>query len=243
MFIKVLGSSSRGNCYILKGQNDSLILECGVNPKLIKMFLGKEFVSTSGCLISHEHSDHAKYATDMLENCIDIYSSAGTLKALNLTDYRVNTLAQKEWNDINAFKVYPFDTIHDCSEPNGYIIYHPELEGYLLFATDTKKIPYNFSVKFKHIFIECNYSENLLFENIRTGQVPEFIAKRTMNTHMSIDECLRYIKSLDLSQTQTVTLIHLSNDNSSPEEFKEVFQKEFNNIKIEIASENKIIDL
>ena len=240
MFIKILGSSSKGNCYILKGKNDSLILECGINPKMV---LGKEFVNTSGCLISHEHLDHAKYAADMLKNCIDIYSSDGTLKALNLTSYRANRLVQKKWNDINSFKVYPFDTIHDCAEPNGYILYHPEIAGYILFATDTKKIPYNFSVYFKHILIECNYSDNILFENIKTGQIPEFVAKRIINTHQSIDECLKYLKSLDLSQTQTITLIHLSNDNSSPETFKKVFQQEFPNVKIEIASENKVIYL
>ncbi|MDS2204199.1 MBL fold metallo-hydrolase, partial [Clostridioides difficile] len=35
MKIKVLGSSSKGNCYLLQLKNETLILECGVSYKEI----------------------------------------------------------------------------------------------------------------------------------------------------------------------------------------------------------------
>lgn len=55
MILEVLGSSSKGNCYILKSAKDILILEAGVNVKDIKLALNFNFRDVVGCLITHEH--------------------------------------------------------------------------------------------------------------------------------------------------------------------------------------------
>jgi len=55
MILEVLGSSSKGNCYILKSAKDILILEAGVNIKDIKLALNFNFRDVVGCLITHEH--------------------------------------------------------------------------------------------------------------------------------------------------------------------------------------------
>lgn len=56
MKIKVLSSSSNGNCYILQSlQNESLIIEAGVPWKEILKELDYDLKGVVGCLISHEH--------------------------------------------------------------------------------------------------------------------------------------------------------------------------------------------
>ena len=62
-----LGSSSRGNCYILQGEQESLIIECGVRIKDIKIALNFSLRKVVGCLVSHEHKDHSLSVNDMLE--------------------------------------------------------------------------------------------------------------------------------------------------------------------------------
>ena len=39
MKLKILGSSSNGNCYVLETRNESLIIECGVRLSRIKRAL------------------------------------------------------------------------------------------------------------------------------------------------------------------------------------------------------------
>lgn len=55
MVLKVLASSSKGNCYILESSGKKLLLECGINIKDIKRGLNFDFREVVGCLVSHEH--------------------------------------------------------------------------------------------------------------------------------------------------------------------------------------------
>lgn len=52
--LKILNSSSKGNCYIIETSTENLIIECGVAYKNIKNALN-ENKNTVGCLISHHH--------------------------------------------------------------------------------------------------------------------------------------------------------------------------------------------
>ncbi len=66
MVLKVLGSSSKGNGYILENDTEALILECGVNIKEAKKALQFNVRKVAGCCVTHQHNDHAghldKYA-------------------------------------------------------------------------------------------------------------------------------------------------------------------------------------
>lgn len=61
MELKVLGSSSSGNCYIIDNGKEALILEAGVRFQEVKKALGYNLRKVVGCLITHRHQDHAKY--------------------------------------------------------------------------------------------------------------------------------------------------------------------------------------
>ena len=64
MVLKVLGSSSQGNCYILENRDEALIIEAGVRFIEVKKALGFDIRKVSGCLITHQHNDHAKATSD-----------------------------------------------------------------------------------------------------------------------------------------------------------------------------------
>ena len=53
--IKVLGSSSRGNAYILECQNETLLLELGVSWKDIVKALNFNLSKVVGVCVSHAH--------------------------------------------------------------------------------------------------------------------------------------------------------------------------------------------
>ena len=88
MKLQVLGSSSKGNCYLIEAnKNEKLILDAGVNFKEVQKQLGFELKGIQGVLITHEHMDHLKYATNFALNGIDIYASEGTFQKLNFCNH------------------------------------------------------------------------------------------------------------------------------------------------------------
>ena len=75
MKLKVLGSSSSGNCYLIEAsQADKLILDAGINFKEVQKQLEYNFRGIKGVLVTHEHMDHLKYATNFALNGINVYA-------------------------------------------------------------------------------------------------------------------------------------------------------------------------
>ena len=68
MRLKVLGSSSAGNCYLIEANKDKLILDAGINFKEVQKELRFNFEGIQGVLITHEHMDHLKYAPNFALN-------------------------------------------------------------------------------------------------------------------------------------------------------------------------------
>lgn len=136
MDIKVLGSSSKGNCYRITDGNTPLLLECGLPFKAIQRQLHFQLSGISGVLITHEHGDHAKSVKDMMKAGIDCYMSQGTAEALKLSGHRVKVVQAKKQFKLGTWTVLPFDVQHDCAEPLGFLL--ANLAGdKLLYATDT----------------------------------------------------------------------------------------------------------
>lgn len=115
--LKVLGSSSSGNCYLIETENSKLILDAGVNFKDVQKALNFDFKSIQGVLITHEHMDHLKYAPNFAINGVDIYASAGTFAKLDLKGHRFKVIKALQQFTLGSFTILPFDTQHDAAEP------------------------------------------------------------------------------------------------------------------------------
>jgi phosphoribosyl 1,2-cyclic phosphodiesterase len=161
---------------------------------------------------------------EFLKSRITVCGSAGTLNACSLfsqefTFCEPDVIKSGIKFKLGNFTVLPFDVKHDCAEPLGFLIHHPET-GNVLFATDTYFLPYNFK-DLNNILIECNYRMDLLNANIAAGRIPAALRDRTLQSHMSYDTCLEALQANDLSKVNNIVLIHLSDGNSNAAEFRE----------------------
>ncbi|WP_109842017.1 MBL fold metallo-hydrolase, partial [Carnobacterium divergens] len=183
-----------------------------------------DWQSVDGCLITHEHGDHSKYANELLKTTsIDIFTSKGTQETLKLPSYRVHCLEPLKQKQIGNWSIIPFPTEHDASEPLGYLIQSNKTNEKLLFATDTYYIRYKFK-GITHLMIECNYALDILNENVKNGRIGAFLKNRILKSHFSLENVKAFIKANDFSQLQEVWLIHLSDSNSDAERFKKEIQ-------------------
>lgn len=222
MRLKVLGSGSAGNCYLLFNKNETLIIECGLPYKTILKGLNFSLNNVVGALVTHEHMDHSKAIKDITMNGIDVYASEGTLVRSMPIAHRGKTIKSEEQFKVGGFTILPFATQHDAAEPLGFLISHKDIDK-LLFATDTYYIQYKFS-GLKHLLIECNYSKEILERNINNGLNPTR-AKRLLKSHFSLDHVKEFLKETDLSQCEDITLIHLSDGNSNAAQFKKEIER------------------
>lgn len=223
MQLKVLGSSSKGNCYLLDNGKECLMIECGVAFNDVQKAVNFDISRICGVIVSHEHGDHAKHVKKCLESRIPLYMSHGTQKALDLTGERlVHAMDELKIYHVGNFHVKPFATQHDAAEPFGFLIYHPEC-GTVLFATDTYYLHYTFA-GLNNILIECNYRQDILDANVEAGLLPKALRARTIKSHMEFEACKESLLVNDLSKVNHIVLIHLSDGNSNADEFKQEIQ-------------------
>jgi phosphoribosyl 1,2-cyclic phosphodiesterase len=216
--IKAFGSSSKGNCYYITDGKTPLLLECGIKYKDIQKGLNFKMSDVRGCLITHEHGDHIKSLKDVLKAGIDCYMSNGTAEAINGKHHRIIPVQAKKQFQIGTWTILPFDVQHDVSEPYGYLLVNEAGEK-LLFATDTFYIRYKFK-GLTHLLVECNFSLDILNQNIAAGRVPPVMKKRLMRSHFSLENFKEFLKANDLSRLKEIWMLHLSDTNSDADLFK-----------------------
>lgn len=235
--LKVLGSNSKGNCYLLSTSKETLIIECGIKYKDILAGLDYDLSKVVGCLVTHEHKDHSKSIADLIGDGIDIYASAGTiensLREEEINPYRVKKVNNKPFNP-GTFTILPFDVHHDAEEPLGFLIHHKEI-GNLLFLTDTYYCDYNFK-NLNHILVECNYSKEYIEDETLS------LRNRIVNSHFELSNVINFLKSNDLGKVRNIMLLHLSSINASESHFKDEVEKNIG-LPITIAKKGIEIDL
>ena len=214
MNLKVLGSSSSGNCYLIEVNNEKLILDAGVNFKIVQKELNFNFNGIEGVLITHEHMDHLKYASNFALYGINIYASAGTFKKLNLIGHRFKVIKALQQFEIGNFIILPFDTQHDAAEPLGFLIQYKPTGEKLIYATDTYYIKYKFN-KLNYLLLECNYNKKIAKENAKNGVINKTRYSRLLESHFSLENVIKFLKSNDLSYAKNIVLCHLSYTNSN----------------------------
>jgi phosphoribosyl 1,2-cyclic phosphodiesterase len=129
-----------------------------------------------------------------------------------------NVMDEMKVYKVGNFKIMGFRTMHDCAEPFGFLINHPDT-GNILFATDTYFLPNRFA-NLSHILIEANYSDEIIEDNLRKGIVNGYLRDRTLESHMSLKTTIETLQANDLGKVVTIVLLHLSDRNSNAQQFK-----------------------
>lgn len=221
--LQTLGSSSKGNQYIISTQKDKLLIEAGMTIKQISKALDFDFNNVIGCLVSHAHKDHSKAVKDLCDKGIQVYMTPGTMMDMRIKHHNINLIEPEKQFKLGDYTILPFKTEHDCSEPVGFLIHHKEF-GKVLFATDTYYVRYKFK-GLNYIMVECNYSLDILERNIREGLIPKVLRKRILTSHFSLDNVKKFLEANDLSKVQQIYLLHLSDGNSDAKLFLDEITK------------------
>lgn len=223
MKLKVLGSSSKGNSYILESESQVLVIESGIRLSEVKKAIGFDVSKIVGALVTHEHGDHAAYINEFTRNAIDVYCSRGTADNFRgggsqVGNHRLHRIKANQMIQVGEFKVLPFDVVHDAAEPFGFLINHRE-SGNILFLTDTFYSEFTFR-DLNNIILEVNYDLAILEANIKSGRLNPSIRNRIVTSHMSLQTAKELLAANDLSKVNNIVLIHLSDGNSDTASFK-----------------------
>lgn len=232
MKLQIISTGSKGNAYILSNGDEALLIECGVNIKDIKKALDFDLSKVVGCIVTHEHLDHAKSILEVTRLGIDVYASKGTIKERScLSLSRAKAIKARETVQIGNFKVLAFDVKHDAAEPLGFLIEHPEC-GKTLFLTDTYYCEYTFK-GLRNVIIEANYSKEIIDRKFGADSGKEFLRNRILRSHFSQANCKDMLSANDLTQVNNIVLIHLSDSNSDEKQFyKEVAELTGKNVTV-----------
>lgn len=206
MELRIIGSSSRGNGYLLEAENgDQLLIEAGCHLREFKEVGKLKRSRACGMIVSHEHGDHCKYVREFTSAGIEVYSTSA-VKENN--KFGVTAVEHGKTYQVGDFRVTPLKVEHDV-ECYAYLVHHPEM-GTLMFATDCWNL-HQVVKGVSHYLIEANYQDEVLDEAVRTGKTIQSMADRVRLSHMSLKHCVEYLKMCDAGKTaKTITLIHAS---------------------------------
>lgn len=221
MELRVLGSSSKGNCYILSTPTGSLLIEAGLPWKEIQKGLNFDLSGVMGCLVTHEHKDHCMAVQSVIKSGVDVYMSIGTWESLSGLSFsmecqyhRIMLVGDKCEDYIGDFTILPFEVQHDAAEPMGFLIQYNPTGERVLFATDTFYLRNRFK-GLNYIMVECNYIKDILDQNAEMGNLEEAMRLRLLKSHFSLENVKEFLKANDLSQVREIILLHLSESNSN----------------------------
>ena len=206
MKLKVLGSGSSGNCYLLENETECLVIEAGVSFMEVKKVLDFNVKKIVGVIVSHSHGDHAKYAKDYKKAGIHTVSFGEELPEYHAEKMNHYML------EMGKFRIKPFPLGHDVT-CYGFYITEPSM-GSCIYATDTEYIKWRFK-NVNNILVEANYSrENMDYD--------EYSANRNhvLTGHMEIDTACKFLEVNKSAALRNVVLLHLSSNNADPDDFK-----------------------
>jgi len=221
----MLASGSKGNCVVLEGDSNTVLIDAGLSAKeiLVRMErVGLEAGRIDALLVTHEHGDHTR-GVDVLARKLDIpvHATEGTLA--DFLNYRRtsvkplihHTCRDKETFSVGDLRIEPFATSHDAAEPCGFII----TEGSLRFGycTDTGIITphvHDLLRQCDGIVLESNHCPDML----ANGPYPESLKRRIRSKrgHLSNPDAAACLRDFG-KDVPLVILAHLSEMNNTPE--------------------------
>lgn len=214
MYLKCLGSSSAGNCYLLTSDSgETLILDCGIPIKEIKKGLNWNIKGIVGVLCTHKHLDHSKSVKDFEAMGIPVFTPYISLKPMRMgKEFKIQafdlTTIDGSWTHTNADGT-PCPIF-------GFLITHKEM-GRMLYITDCELIKWKFK-DINYILLGVNYDKDLIDRD--TGK-----ANHVFRGHLSIDTACDFVKANYSDSLQNVIMCHLSAENADRDSFIEKMKK------------------
>lgn len=210
MELKVVGTGSSGNAYILSDGISDLILDAGMSIKEIKQALGFNVTKIRGVLISHIHKDHTQALEKLLMSGVLAYMNP-TVKEVCADYYNARSVKPFEvFRLAENITGLGFDVPHDNVPCYGYYLKWDDRR--ILYLTDLEYCPIDLSkITPTDVIVECNYCEDMVdmeADNIR----------HKLLGHMGLKACKDFIKHVASIELKNVILCHRGLDTSDPDE-------------------------
>ena len=238
MKLAVLSSGSRGNCALIQTGSTKILIDLGVTKSYVEEKLAELKVDPeeiNAILITHTHVAHIQGLKVFLKKYHPKLYVNKTILSL-LKEY-IDDFSYVVY-ETNNFKIGDVDiqvikTSHDVSGSVGFIIKNNEKS--LVYITDTGYInnKYHESLRNHNLYvIESNHDVEMLMN----GKYPFHLKKRILSDkgHLSNDDASYYLSEFIGSDTNTIILAHLSDDNNT-------YEKAINTLTGVLKSKNKMV--
>lgn len=222
------GSGSSGNSCYVGTRNGGIIIDAGIRADEIEAKIkanGIDMKKIYGVLLTHDHSDHVRYAYTLVRNNkhMKVYCTNRVLNALlrnhniskRIKDYHHVIFKEIPFN-LGELEVTAFEVPHDGSDNMGFSIKFQDRN--FVLATDMGEVmprARHYMSQADYLVIESNYDLQML----RNGRYPEFLKARIQTSvgHMDNTATAEILKQLYSPRLSHIFLCHLSKDNNTPE--------------------------
>lgn len=234
---QILGSSSLGNCALLRTGSSKILIDAGFSGKRIEAKLesiGESLDAIQAVFLTHEHSDHAQGIRGLSRRPdLPIFANRDTADAV-----QAKLTKRANWQVFETGTTFHFRDLeirsfalpHDAYDPVGYV-FRWGLDGApttqsLAWVTDLGYVPAHVHEQMRSVetlVIEANYDEALLEKDTRR---PWSIKQRIRGRHghLSNNAAFEALSQMNGdSRLKEVYLAHLSKDCNSLECVNERF--------------------
>lgn len=258
MHLRVLASSSAGNCTVFWDNGRALLVDIGLSTKYINRHLEDlhlAFRTLGGVVVTHTHSDHVHPETlkRILELQIPVYCPAPIALVLQNQFAAARKAAQQGLlrvlengtGTVAGFEVEAFPVPHDAPGGcYGYAIHHSTSHGSTtaVISTDLGFAPEGLPEKFADaqvIVLESNHDTAMLENSGR----PDWLKRRIKDIgHLSNDQSLSLMREILGRSRETpraVVLAHISRECNTIERAHAVMRQGLDAVG---AAEVRIVD-
>ena len=236
---QILGSSSNGNCALLRTGHSKVLIDAGFSGKRICRLLkdvSAPIDTIDAVFLTHEHSDHAQGIRGLSRRAnLPVFANRDTADAVQAKLNRrpnwqiFETGTSFRFRDL---KIRSFSLPHDAYDPVGFRFHWGE-EGdpcsprqALAWVTDLGYMPGHVNEHIRDVetlVIEANYDEELLErDKKRPWSIKQRIRGR--HGHLSNDATFEVLEGLNgSSKLREVYLAHLSKDCNTVARVRERF--------------------
>ena len=221
------GSGSSGNCCYVGTRQGGILVDAGVKDEQVVSQLkanGVRMENVKGILLTHDHSDHVKYAYALLRGNkhMRLFCTNRVLNGLlrrhgvskRIKDYHVPVFKEIPFS-LAEMEITAFDVPHDGTDNMGFSINYDNRN--FVIATDLGAVTdraHHYMSRATYLVIEANYDLRMLLN----GPYPEYLKARIRTDHGHLDntDTARFLQEIYSRDLKYVFLCHLSKDNNTP---------------------------
>ena len=226
------GSGSSGNSCYIGTTNGGVIIDAGIRADEIEKKIranGIDMKKVLGVLLTHDHSDHVKYAYTLVRNNrhMKVYCTNRVLNSIlrrhdiskRIKDYHHPIFKEMPFK-VGELEITAFEVPHDGADNMGFSL---NFQGRnFVLATDLGSVmprARHYMSQADYLVIESNYDLRML----QAGRYPEFLKARIQTSygHMDNEATALFLKEIYNDRLKHIFLCHLSKDNNTPEKAHE----------------------